>query len=116
MKLLFDENLSPRLTSLLADVYPDALHVHTCGLEAADDRAVWEFAKERGFAIVSKDSDFQRMSLLRGFPPKVIWLRASNCSTAQIEFILRTAASVVVRFLEQSRDGSLTIGKPKKKS
>ena len=80
MKLLFDENISPRLSEALADIYPGSAHVHRCGLGSADDSAVWQYAKDNGFAIVSKDSDFQERSVLLGAPPKVIWLRATNCT------------------------------------
>jgi predicted nuclease of predicted toxin-antitoxin system len=59
VKLLFDENLSPRLVGLLADLFADSLHVAQAGLERADDDAIWQFARDRGFAIVTKGSEFQ---------------------------------------------------------
>jgi len=110
VKLLFDENLPPRLTELLADVYPDSVHVHASGLGASDDSAIWEYAKENGFAIVTKDSDFQERGVLQGFPPKVIWLRTNNCSGARIEFLLRTAAAVIARFLQDEVDTCMELG------
>jgi predicted nuclease of predicted toxin-antitoxin system len=82
VKLLFDENLSPRLVAALADVYPGSAHVHECGLGSADDIAIWQYAKDNDFTIVSKDPDFQERSILQGYPPKIIWVRATNC-TAQ---------------------------------
>jgi predicted nuclease of predicted toxin-antitoxin system len=45
MKLLFDQNLSPRLPYLLVDLYPDSVHVRTVGLTEADDAEVWEYAR-----------------------------------------------------------------------
>ncbi len=92
MKLLFDENLPPRLAEVLANVYPGSAHVHECGLGSADDETIWQYAKDNKFTIISKDSDFQERSVLRGYPPKVVWLRAANCTTAQIESLLRTAS------------------------
>ena len=89
MKLLFDENLSPRLVALLADLFANSLHVRTVGLANVDDGLVWQYAKDNGLVIVSKDSDFHHRSLLFGFPPKVIWIRRGNCSTPDIEAILR---------------------------
>jgi len=91
VKLLFDENISPHMVSALTDVYPGSAHVHECGLGSADDLAVWNYARDNGFTIVSKDSDFQEQSILRGSPPKVVWLRTANCTSAQIENLLRTA-------------------------
>jgi predicted nuclease of predicted toxin-antitoxin system len=110
VKLLFDENLSPRLTGALADVYPGSAHVHQCGLGSADDTAIWQYAKDNGFTIVSKDSDFQERSVLRGHPPKIIWLRATNCTSAEIERLLRTAAPVVARFIQEDEESCLVLG------
>jgi len=38
--------------------------------------------------IVSKDSDFRQLAFLHGPPPKVIWLRVGNASTATILQVL----------------------------
>jgi predicted nuclease of predicted toxin-antitoxin system len=89
MKLLFDQNLSPRLVELLADCYPASTHVLTHSLDCASDEAVWAFAREHGYTLVTKDSDFHELSVLRGSPPKVVWIRVGNCSTIRIEAILR---------------------------
>lgn len=93
MKLLFDENLSPGLVPRLSDLFPASAHVHALQLGSASDEAVWLQAKRGGFIIVSKDSDFHERSLLYGFPPKVVWIRRGNCSTAEIEQILRRHAA-----------------------
>ena len=58
-------------------------------LGEADDVAVWEAARQRGLMIVTKDSDFPDLQGVRGFPPKVIWLRLGNCPTRKIEGTLR---------------------------
>ena len=110
MKLLFDENLSPRLVGALADVYPGSTHVHQCGLGSTDDTAIWQYAKDNNFTIVSKDSDFNERSVLRGYPPKVIWLRATNCTSAEIEGLLRAAVSIVARFIEEDEESCLVLG------
>jgi predicted nuclease of predicted toxin-antitoxin system len=54
-----DENLSPRLIASISDLYPCSAHVEECGLVNTPDDKVWEYAREKGFAIVTKDSDFQ---------------------------------------------------------
>ena len=89
MKLLFDQNLSPRLLPALADIFPDSNHVRNVGLGRADDDAVWRYATVERFVIVSKDSDFHQLSFVRGHPPKVVWIRRGNCSTDEIESLLR---------------------------
>ncbi len=89
MKLLLDQNLSPTLAKSVSDLYPGSAHVHDCGLASADDSAVWDYAKRHGFTIVTKDSDLHDRSLLYGSPPKLIWLRVGNCTTARLESLLR---------------------------
>jgi predicted nuclease of predicted toxin-antitoxin system len=96
--LLFDENLSHRLVDSLADVYPGSTHVRTVGLASATDDAVWEFARTGGFLITSKDADFHQRSFVYGAPPKVVWVRRGNCSTREIEMILRTYVADVAAF------------------
>lgn len=89
MRLLFDQNLSPRLVGLLSDLYPESAHVQSAGLDRALDEAVWSHAKERGLIIVTKDADFHERSVIAGAPPKIVWIRRGNCSTTTIEKILR---------------------------
>lgn len=109
MKLLFDQNLSPRLPQLLADVFPDSVHVRTLGLTTADDIAIWDFAKVNGFAIVSKDSDFQQRSLLYGAPPKFVWLRLGNCSVTNSTSLLREHAEFIRSFGGDSTQSHLIL-------
>ena len=98
MKLLFDQNLSQRLPRLLGDIYPESIHVREVGLRDADDGAIWEYAKAKGYAIVSKDSDFQQRSLLLGAPPKFIWLRVGNCTVKRTEDLLRRFSAAIHTF------------------
>jgi predicted nuclease of predicted toxin-antitoxin system len=53
------------------------------GLGAAD-RTVWQHAKDSGCVLVTRDEDFQQLSLLHGAPPKVIWLSGHNLSNARV--------------------------------
>ena len=98
MRLLLDQNLSPRLLTALAELYPGSAHVREVGLHAAADVAVWEYAGQHGFAIVSKDADFRERSFLLGHPPKVIWIRRGNCSTDEIAASLREHHAEVLAF------------------
>lgn len=86
MKLLLDENLSPRLLAILADVFPNSAHVERIGLGGATDQEVWQFAKDNDFVLTSKDSDFYEKSMLYGHPPKVIWVKRGNCTNRQSRF------------------------------
>jgi predicted nuclease of predicted toxin-antitoxin system len=101
MKFLFDQNLSPQLPRSLSDLYPDSVHIRDIGLRDTTDTVIWKHAREHGFVIVSKDSDFQQRSLLLGHPPKFVWLRIGNCPTNTIKNLLRNR-SVVIHTFEQS--------------
>lgn len=109
MKLLFDHNLSPKLVQRLADLFPDSTHVYTLGMDEADDREVWDYAQRHDFIIVTKDSDYNELLGLRGFPPKVIWIRRGNCSTTDIESILRTHEADIQQLINDSNLGILTL-------
>jgi predicted nuclease of predicted toxin-antitoxin system len=98
MKLLFDENLSPKLPNRLGDIFPNSLHVRDVGMKATIDPIVWDYAKDNDLLIVSKDSDMHDLSLVFGNPPKVIWLRLGNCSTLQVENLLRRELSTIELF------------------
>lgn len=105
MKLLFDQNLSPRLVIALKNLYPGSVHVREAGLANASDESVWTHAAQHGFTIVSKDTDFHQRSFLFGHPPKVVWIRRGNCSTTEIEAILRAQHRNLQGF-EQDREGA----------
>lgn len=109
MKLLFDHNLSPRLANRLADLYPDSNHLFNLKLDTADDYLVWEYARKNKFVIVTKDSDFSELSLLRGFPPKVIWIRIGNCKTDEIESLIRSHTKEIENFNNESSLGILIL-------
>ena len=89
MKLLLDHNLSFRLVPALRDLYPGLIHVQKVGLQAANDEVVWDYARDNGFVIVSKDAEFHQRSLVLGAPPKFVWIRLGNCSTDDILALLQ---------------------------
>ena len=109
MKLLFDQNLSPRLIEKLTDIFPNSTHVHLKGLDRATDDEVWKWAQEHGFTIVTKDADFNELSILRGFPPKIIWIRADNCTTAKSEVLIRTHYETIQQIQEDPHAGILLL-------
>jgi predicted nuclease of predicted toxin-antitoxin system len=109
VKLLFDQNLSPRLVSRLADLYPDSSHVYLIGLDTSPDPVIWQYAIKNEFIIVTRDADFSDLSVLLGFPPKVIWIRRGNCTTNDIEMILRSNHAAVEALEKDESVGILTL-------
>ena len=110
MNLLLDENLSDRIIPRILDLYPGSTHVKIQGLMHEDDSVIWEFAKAGAYIIVSKDWDFHQLSLLRGFPPKVIYLDVGNGPTSHIVDILRENFSAVQTFQADSLESLLILG------
>lgn len=98
MKLLFDQNLPPRLVASVDGVFPGSTHVREQGLATSEDLEVWRFAATGGYTIVTKDADFHQMSFLYGHPPKVVWLRLGNCTTSRIESVLLARTEALLQF------------------
>ena len=65
MKALIDQNLSFRLLDALSSRFPGSCHVRDVGLTGDDDERIWRLAKDEGFTIVTKDSDFLARALVR---------------------------------------------------
>ena len=110
MKLLFDHNISHKLVERLADLFPGSEHLRNINLHEADDRTVWEYARANGFAVVSKDEDFHQLSFLYGAPPKVVWVRLGNCTTADIEQAIRSHHADVLKFNDNEEGAFLIVG------
>jgi predicted nuclease of predicted toxin-antitoxin system len=109
-RLLLDENLSERLVTPLADVFPDVAHVRTLGLGGAADATVWTTAAQADRVLVTRDDDFIALSVLRGAPPKVVWLNVGNTSNAAIAALLRSAVEAIEAFVDHEDVTFLALG------
>jgi predicted nuclease of predicted toxin-antitoxin system len=98
MKLLFDENLSPKLPRLMAAAFAGSQHVRELGLKGRTDEEIWAYAKTNEFAIVSKDKDFYQRALLYGSPPKFVWLCLGNCTRGDLLALIQRHAQAIVAF------------------
>jgi predicted nuclease of predicted toxin-antitoxin system len=80
MRLLLDENISPALVRLLADLGVYSQPVPHVGLAGRPDHAVWQYALDHDFAVVTTNArDF--ISLLDApAHPGLIVLRESSPS------------------------------------
>jgi len=99
VKLFFDHNIFHRLVSQIADIFPDSTQTRLLGLGRTNDPQLWLITKTHGFLFVTKDRDVAELAILRGAPPKVIWLRMGNCKTAVIERVLRTHFRTIEAFV-----------------
>lgn len=109
MRLLFDHHLSHKLVKRLADVFPDSTQTRLLGLGTAEDAEIWRHSEKNGFTIVTLDADFSDLSVLRGHPPKVIWLRCGNSTVAEVEVLLRANVKRIKAFEADTEAGCLEI-------
>ncbi|MFN5242782.1 MAG: DUF5615 family PIN-like protein [Aphanizomenon sp.] len=98
--MIFDQNLSRKLVTQLADIFPDSSHVQLHDLAEKTDTEIWKFAKINDFCIVTQDVDFAERSRLYGSPPKVIWLRCGNAPTQVVESLLRSGVVVIQKLFD----------------
>ncbi len=60
---------------------------------------------------MSKDENFRQLSFLYGSPPKVVWLQLGNCTTLDIEQMLRGHLPTIRKFLTDE-EGAFLVLKP----
>jgi predicted nuclease of predicted toxin-antitoxin system len=111
IRLLVDENLSARLVLTLAREFPASTDVVSALGPRPSDEAIWNYASTRGLVIVTKDEDFQRFSVWRGFPPKVIWIRQGNASTEAVAALLRNHIAQIEAFVVHPDAAFLPLGR-----
>ena len=109
LRLLLDENLSERLLPLLSAKFENPQHVRLLGLGGADDLEIWELARRDGYLLVTKDEDFLRLSLSRGFPPKVICLGIGNAGNARTAALLLNNIETIEAFTNHPEAGFLLL-------
>lgn len=104
MKLLLDENLSRRIVPFLQSDFPGSTQVVLLGMEGANDLEIWQYAKDNGFVIVTRDSDFQERSLIEGHPPQIVWLKIPNRSkTVVLNLLIEYRAEIEQALLQDKR-------------
>jgi len=81
---LIDNQLPGALVRWLNNNGQRASHVLELQLAQIDDAAIWAFAAQHDYAIVTKDEDFAQLSLLRPELVPVIWVRLGNCRTKDL--------------------------------
>ena len=100
MKLLLDQNISRKLVLELIRDYPGSSHVYLLKLSKADDSDIWYYAKHHHYTLVTKNTDMVDLCVLRGMPPKVIWLRIGNCTTELVREVIANNRERIARFAD----------------
>ena len=111
MKLLLDANVSWRLVPFLKEHFDECVHVDNIpelGFPAKDTK-IWQYAKDNGYIVITRDNDFNDLIAMRGFPPKVVWLRTGNCSRKFTADLLIRSKQAIQELLKSEENGLLEI-------
>ena len=111
-RLLFDQNLSPRLIDRLGSRFPDSAHVLTVGMSTASDAQVLEFAAGQDFVVVTKDKDFADLVTSRGDGPQVLWVMLGNATTDEIAQAISTFADSILLQLDDPKVDIVQVTRP----
>ncbi len=84
-------------------------HVADVGLGNEDDPTIWQYALDNGLHILTKDKDFNGIQSLKGFPPKIIWIRAGNVPTKYIAWLLKENYPLIDKFIKNKDIGIIEI-------
>ena len=98
-----------RLCDALKDVFPHITHVGQLGMQRASDLEIWQYARDNNCTIVTHDSDFHDLSLLRGAPPQIIWLRCGNQATEDMKNLLQYNAREIENLMKEAAPACLEI-------
>lgn len=110
MRLLFDQNISFKIIKKISEYFPQAKQIRSTGLENSSDLQIWEYSKTNNYCIVTFDSDFIDLTNLKGFPPKIIWLRIGNTTTENIALTLIKNKNRIEEFISNPELAFLEIG------
>ncbi len=110
MKILVDQNISFRLITRIEEVFSDVTHIKTLDLIDANDHEIFMAARQQGYsALLTQDEDFYNLLLEHGTPPKIIWLRTGNCSTAFLASVILHNEAIIEAFLQDAAQDCLEI-------
>lgn len=109
MSFLLDQNISFKVCSLISGVFSNVKHVKQLGLVNASDQDIWLYAKSNCYTIITFDSDFIDFAIMKGFPPKIIWLRFGNSSNLKIANKLISHRENIAAFISNSEIAFLEI-------
>ncbi len=109
MRLLFDQNISYRVVKQLKPVLPDIVGVQEVGLLNADDYKIWEYSRQKNYTVVTFDRDIPIIGSVRGFPPKIIWLRTGNTNNLKLVSLIANRLGEFQAFIDQQNKGCLLV-------
>jgi len=89
MRIWVDAQMSPAIAMWISNNYAvSAVAIRDLGLRDAEDKEIFEAARQEKAVVMTKDSDFVLLLDKLGPPPQVIWVTCVNTSNARLKEIL----------------------------
>jgi predicted nuclease of predicted toxin-antitoxin system len=108
MRFLLDQNLSPRLGALLAQVGHDVIHVRDIDLAQATDEIVIAKAEQEGRVLVSADTDFV-MLLARSNRSQPSFMLVRRAVGRRVEDLAQLILNSLVDVEEDLNNGAIVV-------
>ena len=89
MRIWVDAQMSPAIATWIRSNYAvSAVAIRDLGLRDAEDKEIFEAARQENAVVMTKDSDFVLLLDRLGPPPQVIWVTCGNTSNARLKEVL----------------------------
>ncbi len=89
MRIWVDAQMSPAIATWISSNYAvSAVAIRDLGLRDAEDKEIFEAARNERAVVMTKDSDFVLLLDKLGAPPQVIWVTCGNTSNARLKELL----------------------------
>jgi predicted nuclease of predicted toxin-antitoxin system len=89
MRIWVDAQMSPAIATWISSNYGvSAVAIRDLGLRDAEDKEIFEAARQEKAVVMTKDSDFVLLLDKLGAPPQVIWVTCGNTSNARLKEVL----------------------------
>jgi len=101
MRIWVDAQMSPAIATWISSNYAvSAVAIRDLGLRDAEDKEIFEAARQEKAVVMTKDSDFLELQKRLGVPPKIIWVTCGNTSNARLKEILAESLQPAIELLE----------------
>lgn len=100
MNFLVDNQLLKALTRFLTESGHSSKHVFDLGMDEATDIEVWNYARQNGLVVVSKDEDFFHLANRPDDVGRLVWVRVGNCRKQVLLSVFDTSLSHTIKALE----------------
>lgn len=100
MIIWIDAQFSPAMAAWIKQNYPvDAVALRDIGLHDAEDRDIFEAARNTNAVVMTKDADFLNLQDRLGAPPQIVWVSCGNTSNLRLKEILSASMTEALDLL-----------------